>query len=50
MNGFEIAVNGEKQKLESGPGTWAVLDRAWKNGDTVAVTMPFGLHTESFHR
>jgi uncharacterized protein len=49
VNGFEVTVNGEKQKLDSEPGTWAVVDRTWKSGDTVQVTMPFSLHSEHFY-
>jgi DUF1680 family protein len=46
--GCEVQVNGEKQNLASMPGTWAVLDREWKSGDSVEISMPFSLHTEAF--
>ena len=46
---FEIRVNGEKQTIKSKPGSYAILGREWKDGDTVDVSMPFTLHTEAFH-
>jgi DUF1680 family protein len=45
---FEICVNGEKQAVESKPGSYAVLSRDWKSGDTLDVSMPFTLRTEGF--
>jgi Uncharacterized protein conserved in bacteria len=46
--GYEVRVNGEKQNLASAPGSWAVLDREWKSGDLIEISMPFSLHTEAF--
>jgi uncharacterized protein len=46
--GFEIRVNGEKQDNTGDCGSYAALTREWKSGDTVEVTMPFGLRTEAF--
>ena len=46
--GFEIRVNGVRQADESKPGSYAVVTRIWKNGDTVEVVMPFSLRTEGF--
>lgn len=48
LNGFDIRVNGEKQDLPSAAGTWTVLDREWKSGDSVEISMPFSLRTEAF--
>ncbi len=45
---FEIRFNGEKQAISSRPGSYAVLTRTWKSGDTVEITMPFSLRTEGF--
>jgi len=47
-SGFEIRVNGVKEADESAPGSYAVVSRSWKNGDTVEVAMPFSLRTEGF--
>jgi uncharacterized protein len=38
--GMTIAVNGEPAKVDCQPGNWAMLDRAWKSGDKVEVTIP----------
>ncbi|MCX5670346.1 MAG: glycoside hydrolase family 127 protein [Planctomycetota bacterium] len=48
VSGFEIRVNGARQKDPSKPGSYAVLARTWKSGDTVEVSMPFSLRTEGF--
>ena len=47
--GFEIRVNGKAQPASSQPGGYATLTRKWSKGDTVEITMPFTLRTESFH-
>jgi uncharacterized protein len=46
--GYEVRVNGAKQDPASTPCTWAVLDREWKSGDSVEISMPFSLHIEAF--
>jgi hypothetical protein len=46
--GFEIRVNDVKQPGESKPGSYAVLTRSWKSGDTVEILMPMSLRTEGF--
>lgn len=46
--GFEIAVNGAKLANAGSPGSYAVVERTWKSGDTVEVTMPFHLRTVAF--
>ena len=46
--GLEVMVNGQKQTVASQAGSYAVVSRTWKSGDTVEVTMPFTLRTESF--
>jgi DUF1680 family protein len=45
---FEINLDGGRQTDGSEPGTYAVVERTWKNGDTVEVKMPFSLRTEGF--
>jgi hypothetical protein len=47
-NGFELRINGEKQTEIGKPGSYAVVARNWKTGDTVELTMPFSLRTEAF--
>ncbi len=46
--GFEIKVNGVRQADESKPGSYAVVTRSWRSGDTVELAMPFSLRTEGF--
>jgi DUF1680 family protein len=45
---FEIKVNGVKQADRSTSGSYAVVTRTWRSGDTVEVMMPFRLRTEGF--
>ncbi len=45
-NGFEVAVNGDKQS--SGSSGFLRIHRTWTSGDTVTVRMPFALRTEAF--
>ncbi|HEY7090914.1 MAG TPA: beta-L-arabinofuranosidase domain-containing protein, partial [Tepidisphaeraceae bacterium] len=45
--GFEIKVNGEAQPAGE-PGSYAIISRTWKSGDTVDVTMPFTARIEAF--
>ncbi len=47
-NGFEVRVNGEKQSAAAEPSGYATLTRSWHSGDTVDITIPFGLRIEAF--
>ena len=44
--GFAVAINGEVQDLEVKPGTYATLDRKWRNGDVITVDMLLSLRLE----
>ena len=46
--GFELRLNGAKVADDSGSGSYAVLARTWRSGNTVEVVMPFSLRTEGF--
>lgn len=51
VSGMEIQVNGKKsalRRIRSKPGSYAVVTRNWKGGDTVEISMPFTLRTEGF--
>ena len=48
VSGIEIAVNGQKQAIESKPGSFVSLARQWTSGDTVEMKMPMTLRTEAF--
>lgn len=37
---FKLSVNGTPQTVTGQPGSYTTLNRVWKNGDTVEVTMP----------
>jgi DUF1680 family protein len=42
--GFFVTINGEEQSVEATPGTYLTLHRAWKDGDTIELRMPFGFY------
>lgn len=42
-DGLTVKVNGAQQEMEATPGQWAVLERAWRNGDTVELRIPLKL-------
>ncbi|MCB1224966.1 MAG: glycoside hydrolase family 127 protein [Verrucomicrobiales bacterium] len=46
--GAEIEVAGERQPVPD-PGTMLVLNRTWKNGDTVQVRFPMPLQTSTWY-
>jgi uncharacterized protein len=41
---LKIAVNGKDEKIKALPSSFVSLDRTWKNGDVISVTLP--MHTE----
>jgi uncharacterized protein len=43
----EVRVNGVKQSGELLPGTFATLNRTWKNGDRIELHLPQTLRTEA---
>ena len=44
--GFEVIVNSLPVRGLPGAGTYVELDRTWRSGDTVEVTLPKTLHLE----
>ncbi|MEV0612525.1 beta-L-arabinofuranosidase domain-containing protein [Nonomuraea sp. NPDC050404] len=44
--GFKALVNGTDQQLDARPGEYVTLDRQWRSGDTIRITMPFSLRIE----
>jgi len=46
--GVTVTLNGRKQPIKIDPGNWIVLERTWRSGDVVRVTMPFPLYTDAF--
>jgi len=45
--GFAVRVNGRKQKIVGGPGSYVALTRRWKTGDRVEAHLPLELRTEA---
>lgn len=46
-NGIELTFNGEPLAVQSEPSSYVTLDRTWKSGDVVQLTMPMTLRTEA---
>lgn len=44
--GFKVTINGETQQVKAVPGTYLSLNRFWKPGDRVEISMPFSLRIE----
>ncbi|KIR61351.1 MULTISPECIES: beta-L-arabinofuranosidase domain-containing protein [Micromonospora] len=45
-DGFEVQVNGERTAGTAGPDGYLTISRAWRDGDTVGVRIPFRLRVE----
>lgn len=45
--GCLIKLNGKKLETGSSPGSYVSIQRKWKNGDKVELTLPMSLHTWS---
>lgn len=45
--GIEVKVNGSKKRVNKLPGSFVEIERTWKTGDIVEVTIPFTLRLES---
>jgi hypothetical protein len=44
---LEVKVNGKARKLKTAPGSYAVLNGRWRNGDKIEVRIPMGLRLEA---
>ncbi|GEM67489.1 hypothetical protein SMI01S_10950 [Sphingobacterium mizutaii NBRC 14946 = DSM 11724] len=44
--GFFVKINGKDQKVDAKPGSYLAIERDWKNGDTIELTMPFDFHLD----
>jgi uncharacterized protein len=47
LDGFALQVNGAPRKADAEPGSYAVVDRDWKTGDTLTIRVPMRLRTEA---
>ena len=45
-SGGSVALNGRKLEGFAAPSSYFVMDRTWRNGDTVTISMPMQLRTE----
>jgi DUF1680 family protein len=45
--GVSVSVNGQPQRVEAKPGSFIELERTWKNGDRVELTIPMSLRLEA---
>jgi DUF1680 family protein len=43
--GFAVKVNGEVQPIAAAPATCAILNRTWKDGDRIEVSLPMAFAT-----
>lgn len=44
--GFFVKINGKAQKLTAKPGSYLKISRNWKDGDRIALKMPFQFHLD----
>ena len=44
--GFFVKINGKVQKILAKPGTYLKINRTWKDGDVIALQMPFQFHLD----
>lgn len=44
--GVKVSVNGQQVASSDQPSSYVVVERAWKNGDVIDVSMPMSLHVE----
>ncbi|MBI1762746.1 MAG: glycoside hydrolase family 127 protein [Acidobacteria bacterium] len=47
QTGATLTLNGKPQPLTDKPGAYITLERLWKTGDTVQLTLPMSLHLEA---
>lgn len=45
--GIRVTVNGKKIKVKEKPGSYIVLNRSWKNIDSIEIELPMSLYTEA---
>ncbi|KAA2239355.1 hypothetical protein F0L74_24435 [Chitinophaga agrisoli] len=44
--GFFVKINGKEQQLQAKPGSYLKISRKWKDGDVIALKMPFQFHLD----
>jgi len=48
--GMSVKINGAAANVTCTPGSWAVVDRTWRDGDRVELTIPLTLRMEAVDR
>jgi len=46
-SGMTVTINGKNEPVNDKPGSYAAVEREWKNGDTVEVRWPMSLRLEA---
>jgi hypothetical protein len=46
-SGMTVTINGKSEPVNAKPGSYAVIEREWKNGDTVQIRWPMSLRLEA---
>jgi DUF1680 family protein len=44
--GFFVKINGKEEKVKAQPGSYLTLNKKWKDGDVIELSMPFQFHLE----
>ncbi len=47
---MKLAINGSRRRVETRPGSYAVVERTWKTGDKVEIDWPLSMRTEMLPR
>ena len=42
--GVSVKINGHAEKVDATPSSYLALNREWKNGDKIEISMPMSLH------
>lgn len=45
-NGYHVSINGKEMDIQVTPGSYLSIDRKWKNGDIIELSMPFDFRLE----
>jgi hypothetical protein len=45
--GASVSINGKASEVSADPGSYLVLQRSWRRGDRVELSLPMSLHTEA---
>jgi len=46
-SGMTVTINGKSEPVNAKPGSYAAIEREWKNGDTVQIRWPMSLRLEA---